>query len=150
MSSHTNNFNDTGFYRPSKLDFAALADGMLINTSGVVSTAPLGYSSTEQLAGYEYNGYDVYFRTFTGTITASANARASTPIIASGVKAMLAVDGWWTFTAGYIANIGGADSLGRYSGGMFSSLAGSVNLVTTSEAPRTNAAYMVRVFYTKS
>ena len=132
----------------TKINGGSTAGVLTTDASGAVSSVPQ-YPTAETATNTTYNGKTVYVRIFTGTITASANARTNTPIIASGVENLLDIDGWWTFTSGYVSIIGAADSTGRYSSGLFDVSAGSVGLITTSEAARTNAAYMVRVFYTK-
>ena len=125
----------------SKIDYATLAFG--------------NDSTTEVNTGFTtHDGKIKYKRTFTGTITASANVAPQT-IIAPASLGITGVVGY----SGYF-NIGQTNffqmvpspqlpGIGR-GGGVSKNASNEVRLETVSDMARTNAAYVVTLVYTKS
>lgn len=119
-----------------KVDFTTLAFG--------------NYPATETDTGFKDNsGATIYVRTFTGSITQSANGRNTTALMTLTTAArVLKCDGWF-FIGGFdtYMPVGVYDPAGRSA--LVDNAGGTIRFVSQSEQGRSAAPYMVRVFYTK-
>lgn len=110
-------------------------------------------STTEVNTGFTtHNGKIKYKRTFTGTITASAN-NANLLIIAApalGITNILDYTGWFNIGSTNFTQAIPAPQLYGRGGGISKNSSNEVRLETISDMARTNAAYEVTLVYTKS
>lgn len=137
---------------PAKLDFASLSNGIVVNSSGTIATIPLDYSTSEVNTGQKWiDGKTIYRRTFTGTITAAATSVVTTNLIASGAPFSQLIRGYGTWrknAAEHVVFSGGWNSTNTAAINWNQS-SGNVQMISSSDAARTNAPYQITLEYTK-
>ena len=124
-------------------------------TSGDLDYATLAFgndSTTEVNTGFTtHDGKIKYKRTFTGTITASAN-NANLLIIAApalGITNILDYNGWFNIGNTNFTQAIPAPQLYGRGGGISKNASNEVRLETFSDVARTNAPFAVTLVYTK-
>jgi len=131
-------------------DVAAPTNNNDAANKSYVDLRTVDYSTNEQATGLKWiDGKPIYRKTFTGTITAAANAITSTPVPL--VSENLVNCGGWV--AAYNNTNSARIQLGYYySGAFFASIyldTNNLNIISQSNSPRSNAQYQVWVEYTK-